>query len=134
MLQRFENIYYIFLTGFIIVFFFLFNQENLYIIHHDTDLFYDIYNTLNQQNQHFSNPIWYLLGSNSKKILINFWIHYTFFIICYISITLTFIFNVIITPKITYSHWFIISFFFFMFKKIPIISNYSVFNCLIFFL
>ena len=34
----------IFLTGFIVVFLFLFNQENLYMIHLDSDLFYDICN------------------------------------------------------------------------------------------
>ena len=39
------------LMGFIVAFCFLSNQEILYIIHHDSDLFYDIYNTLNEHNQ-----------------------------------------------------------------------------------
>ena len=50
----------------------------------------------------------------------------------FISITVPFIFKIIITPKITLSYWFIIIFFF-MHKKIPNISNYSIFNLFIFF-
>ena len=45
--------------------------------------------------------------------------------------TVTFIFNIIVTPKITYSYRFIIIFF--MLKKVPNISNYSTFNSFIFF-
>ena len=30
---------------------FICNQENLYMIHHESDLFYDIYNTTNENNQ-----------------------------------------------------------------------------------
>ena len=41
---------------------------------------------------------------------------------CFTSITFTFIFNIIVTPKITHSYWFIIIFLFFMLKKISIIS------------
>ena len=37
------------LIGFI-VFLFLSNQENEYMIHHDLDLFYDIYNTVTKYN------------------------------------------------------------------------------------
>ena len=39
------------LMGFIVPFMFLSNQENLYMIHHDFDLFYDIHNTINEHNQ-----------------------------------------------------------------------------------
>ena len=39
------------LMGFIVVFLILFNQENLYMIHHNSDLFYDIYNTINEHNR-----------------------------------------------------------------------------------
>ena len=38
------------LMGFIVFICFLSNQENLYIIHHDLDLFYDIYNTITRHN------------------------------------------------------------------------------------
>ena len=56
----------------------------------------------------------------------------------FISITVTFIFNIIVAPKITspYNNLLIIIFvtiFFFMLKKVPNISNYSVFDCFIFF-
>ena len=30
---------------------FLSNQENLHIMHHDSDLFYDTYNIINEHNQ-----------------------------------------------------------------------------------
>ena len=53
-------------------------------------------------------------------------------IVFFFSITVTFIFNISVTPKITYSYWFVIIFFF-MFKKVLNISYYSVFNCFIFF-
>ena len=39
----------------------------------------------------------------------------------------------IVTPKITYSYRFVIIFFCFMLKKVPNISNYSVFGCFTFF-
>ena len=56
----------------------------------------------------------------------------------FISITVTFIFNIIVAPKITspYNNLLIIIFvtiFFFMLKKVPNISNYSVFDCFVFF-
>ena len=38
------------LTGFIVAVF-VPNQENLYLIHHDLDLFHDIYNRVNKLNQ-----------------------------------------------------------------------------------
>ena len=47
---------------------------------------------------------------------------------CFISIFIAFIFNIIFAPKITYSIWFIIIFFF-LFKKLPNITNYAVFDC-----
>ena len=43
-----------------IAFLFLSNQENLYMIHHGSNLFYDFYNTINQHNQrqtHYSSSI-----------------------------------------------------------------------------
>ena len=39
------------LVGFIVVFSFLPNQENRYIIHHYLKLFYDIFNTITDHNQ-----------------------------------------------------------------------------------
>ena len=48
-----------------------------------------------------------------------------------ISTTTTLIFDIIVIPKITYFYWFIIITF--LFKKDSNISNYSVFNCFIFF-
>ena len=44
-----------------------------------------------------------------------------------------FVFNIVFTPKITYSYWFVIIFFIFMLKKILNIYKYSIFNCFIFF-
>ena len=38
-------------------------------------------------------------------------------------------FNIIVTPKIAHSNWFMIISFFFMLKKILNISKYSIFNC-----
>ena len=50
LLQGIENIFFI--DGIYCCFFvFLSNQENLYMIHHDWDLYYDIYNTINEYNQ-----------------------------------------------------------------------------------
>ena len=49
------------------------------------------------------------------------------------STTFTFIFNIIASPKITHSYWFIKILFFFMLNNIPNFSKYSVFNCFIFF-
>ena len=43
LLHQIESICFFLLIGFIVAFLFLFNQENLYMIHHDLDLFYDIY-------------------------------------------------------------------------------------------
>ena len=42
-----------------------------------------------------------------------------------------FIFNITVTPKITYSYWFGIIFFCFKLKKASNISNYSDLDCLI---
>ena len=50
------------------------------------------------------------------KTFFNWW--------CFISIPVTFIFSIIITPTTTYSYWFAIAFSFFMLKKVPNISNY----------
>ena len=52
LLQRTENIYCDFLLmEFILALLFLSNQDNLYMIHHNSDLFYDIYNAINEHNQ-----------------------------------------------------------------------------------
>ena len=39
----------------------------------------------------------------------------------------TFIFNIIVVIKISYSYWFLLIFF--LLKKVPDVSNYSVFDC-----
>ena len=41
--------------GFIVAFLFLSNREYLHMIHHDLDLFYDIYNIINKHNQRPTN-------------------------------------------------------------------------------
>ena len=41
--------------------------------------------------------------------------------------------NITVTSTISYTSWFVIIFFLFMFKKVPNTSNYSVFDCLFFF-
>ena len=62
------------------------------------------------------------IWSNFTEIFFNIWY--------FISITITFIFNTIVSPKIVYSYCFmIIVFFFFTLKKIQNISEYSIFNC-----
>ena len=86
----------ILLIGLIVAFLFLFNQENLYVIHHDSDLSYDIYNTITEDNQRqthycdvnflwiknfFYNFICFII--NCDFYVIYFWIYYTFFIIIY---------------------------------------------------
>ena len=51
MLQHIENIYYLFYwCNFLLLFCFLSNQENVYMIHHDSHLFCDICNTINEYN------------------------------------------------------------------------------------
>ena len=47
---------------------------------------------------------------------------------CFISVTFTFILNVIATWKNTYSYWFIIIFFSFILKNISSISKYYILN------
>ena len=39
------------LIGFIVAFLLFSSQENLYVIHHDSDLFYDIFNIINEHNR-----------------------------------------------------------------------------------
>ena len=46
-----KHILWFLLMGFIVAFCFLFNQENLYMIHQDSNLFYDICNTINEHNR-----------------------------------------------------------------------------------
>ena len=170
-----------------IYFWFLSSQKNLYMIHHNSDLFYDMSNTITEHNQRQTNYLLsilnyfgYLFLSKSKisfitssalslimicmlslfqsiphsfsfyieeiKLfaVVNWIFHISYFfrlfmmffkcglilfgysstyffkffnwLICLSSITITFIFNIIFTPKIVYSYWFIITFlFFFMF-------------------
>ena len=64
------------------------------------------------------------------KIFENFWKVFFYWQV-FISIIVTFIFNIITVPKLTYSFWFVIIIF--LFKNGSNISNYYVFNCLIFF-
>ena len=89
------------LIGFIVAFLFLTNQENIYMIHHDSDLFYDIYNRINEHNRrqpHYFSPIPLIsIFRWIKKFLYNFisfiinhgfyvvtyWIHYRLLIIIY---------------------------------------------------
>ena len=61
---------------------FLSNQENLYLIHRNSDLFYGIYNTVNEHNQRWNH---YLLSFICFIIahdfyFITLWWHYTLFI------------------------------------------------------
>ena len=52
LLQRIENICYLFYWyDLLLLFCFLSNQENLYMISHNLDLFYDIYNTITGHNR-----------------------------------------------------------------------------------
>ena len=49
MLHYIESIYYVFYwLDFLLLFLFLFNQENLFIIHHNLQLFYEFYDTTNE--------------------------------------------------------------------------------------
>ena len=50
LLQHIESIYHLFIDR-VFDTFFLSNQENLYMINHDSDLFYDIYNAINEDNR-----------------------------------------------------------------------------------
>ena len=91
-----------FIDGIYCCFFcFLSNHENLYVIHHDSDLFYDIYSTINEYDQRQSHCLWSFLiifitiFKWTKKFFHNFicfiinhnfygftfWIHYMIFII-----------------------------------------------------
>ena len=143
------------------------------MIHHDSNLRYDNYNTINKHNQrqtHYISLIWNYFGIYFGIYGITFWMHYTLFIIIYrrskkkknfprvrcfeiiyvtmnfkmccnfinilfnwqyfISVTITFIFNMIVTPKIIYSYWFIITFFSRL-KKILNVSKYSILIALV---
>ena len=52
LLQLIENICYLFIDGIYWYFFcFLSNYGNLYMIHHDSDLFYDVCNTITEHSQ-----------------------------------------------------------------------------------
>ena len=52
LLQHIEKMCFSFIDGIYCCFFcFLFNQENLRMIHHNSNLFYDIYNTITEHNQ-----------------------------------------------------------------------------------
>ena len=50
-----KYLWYFLLIGFIIAFSFLFNQKNLYMIHQDTDLFFDVCNAINELNWRQTN-------------------------------------------------------------------------------
>ena len=65
MIQMIQRYCYSILKAFIIFFIdrimslfcYLSNQENLYMIHHYLDFFYDIYNTINGHNQRQTNDL-----------------------------------------------------------------------------
>ena len=57
LLQHIESIYHLFIDR-VFCYLFLSNQENLYMINHDSDLFYDIYNAI---NEHIGRQTHYLL-------------------------------------------------------------------------
>ena len=160
MLQHIQNIcYHFYWWNLLLLFRFLSNQENQYMIHHDLNLFYDTYHTITEYNQRqthylsvipnyyffvfkwmiklFYNFICFIINHNFY--VMTFWIHYLLFIIieeirllvleyvrffeiiyngfliwtnfikiflnwyCFISITVSFIFNIIVTPNIAYS-------------------------------
>ena len=61
--------------------------------------------------------------SNFIKVFFNWW--------CSVSITVTLIFDIIVTPNIFFFYWFVIIFF--KLRKVPNISYYAIFDCLIFF-
>ena len=140
------------LIGFIVAFLFLSNQKDLYMIHNNSDLFYDIYNTINKIIKEKltlpftdSKLFWYLFSIEQKSsfitlsallfIMISYhhflnalralhhdlWKKYGYLLLliefcmcqdflrlfvmfsteCFISITVTSIFDIIVTPKIT---------------------------------
>ena len=55
------------LIAFISAFFFLSSQENLYKIHHHSDLFYGIYN---RTTEHDQRQFWHLFSNESKSSFI----------------------------------------------------------------
>ena len=59
--------------------------------------------------------------SNFIKILFHWW--------CFITITISLIFNIIVATKITNSCWFVINLF--LFKKAPNISDYYMLDCFV---
>ena len=101
LLQHIESSYYLFYwLDLLLLFCFLSNQENLFMIHHDLDLFWDIYNIINEHkdkliNFHlffqiilisilelkkfFYNFISFVI--NQDFYIITFWMHCTLFII-----------------------------------------------------
>ena len=102
LLQPIGNICYRFYWwSLLLLFWFSSTQENLYIIHHGLDLFYEIYNTVTEHNQRqthslsfipiflyisiikwikksFYNFIGFII--NLDFDVITFWMHYTLFI------------------------------------------------------
>ena len=74
-----NNTFIIIIDGIYCCFFcFLYNQENLYMIQYDADLFYDLFNTINEHNQEqnhyllvmFPTQLHIFFRSNSKGSLI----------------------------------------------------------------
>ena len=76
--QRFESIYHHHWQDLSLPLYFISNQENLHMIHQDSNLFYDIFLRINTQKINItslpyidvSNPIWFLSRSDSKSPLI----------------------------------------------------------------
>ena len=82
--------------------------------------------------QTFGDYLWYLLNMNwGFRISLNWY--------CFIFMTVTFVFSIIVSPKITYSYWFIIILFFMRKKILNILEILSlirlsdIFNCFSFF-
>ena len=188
LLQRIESIFYLFLLIGFTVGSFLSNQENLYMIHRNSILFYDICNTINESNRRqthifFYNFLCFII--NHDFCVVTFWMHYTLFIriifkrnkincYCWLNFPRVKFFEIIydiffqewsnlvkifLCVIVLFYHlyfyiqnnfysknywliyWFIywitlywfIRISFFMFKVIPSVCNYFVFNCFVFF-
>ena len=62
LLWHIENIYLFSWQDLLLLFCFLSSQENLYMIQHDLDLFYDMYNKINGQNQRQTKYLSWILN------------------------------------------------------------------------
>ena len=99
--KHFESIYYhCYLLDLLLLFCFLSNLENLYLIKHDYDVFYDTYNAIDEPDErqfqyllsipnYFGIYFWMICKDfynfncfiiNHVFLVITFWMHYTLFI------------------------------------------------------